>query len=132
MKRTLEPPISTLIVDDQPDIRLLLRVIINASNNGLVVAGEAESGTDAIELVGTLDPDVIVLDQMMPGMNGLEVAEQILSRRPEQVILLCTAFLSDEIRAKAKDVGVAGCIPKADARLVPARLMQAVVELRAS
>ena len=132
MKRTLEPPISTLIVDDQPDIRLLLRVIINASNNGLVVAGEAESGTDALELVETLDPDVIVLDQMMPGMTGLEVAEQILSRRNEQVILLCTAFLNDEIRAKAKEVGIAGCIPKADARLVPARLMQAVVDLRAS
>ena len=132
MKRTLEPPISTLIVDDQPDIRLLLRVIINASNNGLVVAGEAESGTDALELVETLDPDVIVLDQMMPGMNGLEVAEQIIGRRPEQVILLCTAFLNDEIRSKAKEIGIAGCIPKSDARLVPARLMQAVIDLRAS
>ena len=132
MKRTLEPPISTLIVDDQPDIRLLLRVIINASNNGLVVAGEAESGTDALELVETLDPDVIILDQMMPGMTGLEVAEQIMSRRPEQIIVLCTAFLNDELREKAKELGVAGCIPKADARLVPARLMQAVIELQAS
>lgn len=132
MRRTLEPPISTLIVDDQPDIRLLLRVIINASNNGLVVAGEAESGSDALELVETLDPDVIVLDQMMPGMTGLEVAEQIMRRRPEQVIVLCTAFLNDELRAKAAELGIAGCIPKSDARLVPMRLMQAVVELRAS
>ena len=132
MKRTLEPPISTLIVDDQPDIRLLLRVIINASNNGLVVAGEAGSGTDALELVETVDPDVIVLDQMMPGMTGLEVAEQILSRRPDQVIVLCTAFLNDEIREKAAALGIAGCIPKSDARLVPARLMQAVIELSAS
>ena len=98
----------------------------------MVVAGEAESGSDALELVETLDPDVIVLDQMMPGMTGLEVAEHILGRRPEQVILLCTAFLNDEIRAKATEIGIAGCIPKADARLVPARLMQAVVDLRAS
>lgn len=132
MNRTLEPPISTLIVDDQPDIRLLLRVMINASNSGFVVAGEAASGLDALGLVETLDPDVIVLDQMMPGMTGLEVAEKILSRRPEQVILLCTAFLSEEIRTKAAEIGIAGCIPKADARLVPARLMQAVVDLRAS
>ena len=132
MKRTLEPPISTLIVDDQPDIRLLLRVIINASDNGLVVAGEAESGSDALELVETLDPDVIVLDQMMPGMTGLEVAEQIMSRRPEQVILLCTAFLNDEVRSKAAELGIAGCISKSDARLVPMRLMQAVIELQAS
>lgn len=132
MNRTLEPPISTLIVDDQPDIRLLLRVIINASNSGFVVAGEAASGIDALELVESVDPDVIVLDQMMPGMTGLEVAELILSRRPDQVILLCTAFLSDEVRSKAEEIGIAGCIPKADARLVPARLMQAVVDLRAS
>ena len=125
MKRTLDPPISTLIVDDQPDIRLLLRVIINASNSGLVVAGEAESGVDALERVDSLDPDVIVLDQMMPGMTGLEVAEQIIRRRPAQVIVLCTAFLNDEIRARAAEVGIASCIPKADARLVPARLMQA-------
>lgn len=132
MKRTLEPPISTLIVDDQPDIRLLLRVIINASDNGFIVAGEAAGGADALELLEELDPDVIVLDQMMPGMTGLEVAEKVRERRPEQLIVLCTAFLTPEVRAKAESIGIASCIPKADARLVPTRLMQAVVDLRAS
>ena len=119
MKRTLEPPISTLIVDDQPDIRLLLRVIINASNNGLVVAGEAESGTDALELVDTLDPDVIVLDQMMPGMSGLDTAKAILRDRPAQRIILFSAYLDDALRAAAADAGVTSCVDKGSVADLP-------------
>src|SRR5207249_4476452 len=74
--------IPTMIVDDQEDVRLLLRVLINMANEGLFVRGEAGGGVEALDRLEEDDPIVIVLDQMMPDMNGLETAAQIRTRRP--------------------------------------------------
>jgi CheY-like chemotaxis protein len=101
---------SVLIVDDQEDIRILVRALIRS--DGFVVAGEAASGEEALVEVERTDPEVIVLDQMMPGMTGLETARQILERRPDQRILLFSAYLSDEIREEAAAVGVTDCLTK--------------------
>jgi two-component system chemotaxis response regulator CheY len=101
---------SVLIVDDQEDIRILVRALIRG--DGFVVAGEAASGEEALVEVERTNPEVIVLDQMMPGMTGLETARQILERRPDQRILLFSAYLSDEIREEAAAVGVTDCLTK--------------------
>ncbi len=111
--------IGTLIVDDQEDMRLLIRLVIEAANEGLVVNGEATTGLEAVERAGELDPTVIVLDEMMPGMNGLEAAAQIMQQRPGQLILLCSAYLDDDLRRRAREVGIAVCLTKDEIRKIP-------------
>ncbi|HMC79164.1 MAG TPA: response regulator, partial [Acidimicrobiia bacterium] len=59
--------IPVLVVDDMDDMRALVRLVVRTANEGLVVAGEAANGSEAIDLVDTLDPAVIVLDELMPG-----------------------------------------------------------------
>lgn len=103
---TSYPEMRVLIVDDQDDIRVLLRMVIDIANEGLIVVGDAASGSDALGKVDSTDPCVIVLDEMMPGMSGIEVASQILARRPGQAIVLFSAHLDDSLRERARQVGV--------------------------
>lgn len=118
--------IPTMIVDDQDDVRLLIRMIIETANEGLHVSGEAATGDIALERLDSDDPMVIVLDQMMPDMSGLETAAHIRARRPEQIIVLCSAYLDEELMGEAATVGVDFCIHKEDARHLP-DLIRAIV-----
>jgi two-component system response regulator YesN len=105
-------PVGALIVDDEQDVRLLVRLLLDAHNEGLFVSGEASSGSDALEQIMATDHHVVVLDQMMPGMDGLETAAQILKLRPEQRIILFSAFLDDELEAAALRSGIVTCLRK--------------------
>ena len=112
-----------LIVDDELDMRMLVRVVIEMANNGLSIVGEAADGDEALrvwrDLKGPPVPDVIILDNRMPGRSGLEVAEEILAERPDQLIVLYSAFLDDEIRTAAAGLGVTRCVSKHDLELLP-------------
>jgi CheY-like chemotaxis protein len=91
------PRVGALIVDDEDDLRLLVRLMIERHNKGLFVSGEASSGRDAIAQVDVTQPSVVVLDQMMPGMDGVETAARILERTAlAQGITTC--LLKDRVR----------------------------------
>jgi YesN/AraC family two-component response regulator len=111
--------IGTLIVDDEADIRSLLRVIITSADNGLFVAGEAVDGNDALQHLDAVDPTVIVLDQMMPGMSGIQTAMKILERRPRQRIVMCSAYLDMELARRAAAAGIGLCVTKGEIGSVP-------------
>jgi DNA-binding NarL/FixJ family response regulator len=104
--------IRTLIVDDEPDLRLVLRLSIEQRNEGLIVAGEASAGQDALDQIDAADPTIVVLDQMMPGMDGLQTATRMLERRPDQLIVLYSAFVDDELVHAATRVGITACVRK--------------------
>ena len=104
--------IRTMVVDDQADVRLLIRITIDLANDGLEVSGEAASGEEALTRVEAIDPAVIVLDEMMPGMRGIDVACKILQERPGQIIVLCSAHLDDDMRRRALNVGVTAALEK--------------------
>ena len=110
---------SALIVDDEDDVRFLLRQIIEAANHGLTVAGEAASGEEALQQWESSRPEVIVLDNRMPGVSGLEVAEQILRDHPEQSIILFSAQLDRETVDRATQLGVRACLVKNDYFQIP-------------
>jgi len=114
--------IRTLIVDDQPDIRLLVRTVINLANEGLSVVGEAASGSEALAQVEECNPLVIILDEMMPEMSGLETARHIRSRRPAQLMVLCSAYLDEEVIARAREVGIDAWLSKDDVHKLPTLL----------
>jgi two-component system chemotaxis response regulator CheY len=115
-------PNRALIVDDDDDMRFLLRVLIEAANEGLSIAGEARTADEAVEQWREQQPDVVVLDHRMPGRSGLEVAAEILAEQPDQSIILFSAFLDDETIARAEALGVRACLTKDQYDELPAAL----------
>lgn len=104
----------TLIVDDEEDIRRLLRLMIERADDGLHVAAEARNGREAVEQWRAERPDIVLIDQRMPEMTGLEAAKLILDEHPRQRVVLFTAFLDDELSRKAAELGVRVCIAKSE------------------
>lgn len=119
---------TVLIVDDDLDIRLLVRLVLEGA--GLTIVGEATNGPDVLRLWrglnGPPDPYVVILDNQMPGMPGLDVAARILAERPTQVIVMCTSFLHPGIQTAAAEIGIARCLPKCDLKLLPALVRQLI------
>lgn len=115
-----QPPrtIPTLIVDDDDDMRLLISVLIRRANQGLTVGGTASSGAEALGSIETLNPAVVVMDYRMPNMNGLQTAASIRASRPDQPIVLCSAFLDDELEAAAAALDIR-CVLKTDLHRLP-------------
>jgi CheY-like chemotaxis protein len=117
-----------LIVDDDLDMRLLIRLVIEMANEGLRVVGEAADGIEALEVYEALGPpeipDVVILDNRMPNMTGLEAARRILERFPDQVVILYSAFLDADVRREAAELGVAACITKNEVDTIPERIHQ--------
>ncbi len=117
-----------LIVDDELDMRVLVRIIIQMADNGLSIAGEASDGVEALKVWRDMDgpplPDVVILDNRMPGLSGLEVAKEILDERPEQLIMLYSAFLDDKVRAEATDLGIALCVSKDELETLPRLILE--------
>jgi DNA-binding NarL/FixJ family response regulator len=111
-----------LIVDDDDDMRFLVRVLIEAANEGLAVAAEARNADEAVDRWREHRPDVVVLDNRMPGRSGLEVAAEILAEHPDQSIILFSAFLDDETLARADALGVRACLSKDHYDELPAAL----------
>ena len=117
--------VGAFIVDDEEDLRFLVRAALRR-HGGIYVAGEAADGEAAIAAVDEVAPDVVVLDQMMPGIDGLETARRILATRPEQHIVLFTAFLDDTLRNAASAIGVTACMSKSQMKELPALLLEVV------
>jgi two-component system, chemotaxis family, chemotaxis protein CheY len=107
---------SIFVVDDEPSMRLLARVYLQ--RGGFNVVDEAEDGPQALARFEDLNPppipSVVLLDNRMPGLTGLEVAQQMLAHHPSQVIVLFSAHLDDAIQAQAQEIGIAACVSKKD------------------
>ena len=111
--------ISVLIVDDEEDIRLLIKTVLRTAGDDLTVCGEAADGEDALELLLQQRPDVVILDQRMPGLTGVQTAEEMLRRVPGQHIVLCSAYLDTALRREAEAAGIEECLGKGDIRRIP-------------
>jgi DNA-binding NarL/FixJ family response regulator len=114
--------VRVLIVDDQEPFRMAARMVVEATD-GFEVAGEAETGEDSVEMARELDPDLVLMDVNLPGINGLEATRRILSSSEQVVVLLVSTYEADEYAPRAAECGAAAYIPKAD--LDPVRLSDA-------
>ena len=101
-----------LVVDDTDHVRNMLVDMLEL--DGFDVVGQAASGQEAVELAPDADPDVIVMDYKMPGLDGLTAAKTIRETRPSQAIILYTAYLDAQLEAQAREAGVSMCIGKVE------------------
>ena len=99
-----------MVVEDTEHVRKMLLDILQL--HGFEIAGEAGSGQQAIDRVRASDPDVVIVDYMMPEMDGLEVARRIREQRPDQQMILYSAYVDDELERGAQEAGIAVCVPK--------------------
>ena len=103
--------IRLLIVDDHTLLRQALRALLEAQPN-LEVIGEAINGRDAVEIAEQMMPDVVLMDMVMPGLNGIDATRQILKRSPGTRVLILTAYLEDERLLQALRAGASGYVVK--------------------
>ena len=99
--------ITLLLVDDHSIVRIGLKALINYQND-MSVVGEAKNGEEAINLVRQLQPDVVIMDLMMPKLNGADATRQILSEFPDTKIIILTSYGTSADLARAVANGAAG------------------------
>jgi two-component system, NarL family, vancomycin resistance associated response regulator VraR len=102
-----------LIVDDSPEIRSLIRTFIE-STTSLQVCGEVGDGTKAIERAKELEPDVVLLDLIMPELNGVQAASILKRHLPDTKIILFSFFTEVPGKSLAAAVGVDYVLSKSD------------------
>lgn len=111
-----------VICDDVSDFRLLMSTALQRSS-GFVVAGEAGNGQEAIDLVRTERPDVVLLDISMPVMDGMEALPLIRVASPDSKIIMLTGFGGMELRERALNSGAVAYIEKG---VRPSAIIEAV------
>jgi DNA-binding NarL/FixJ family response regulator len=101
-----------LIVDDHPLTRDALGALL--AQNGFSVVGEASGGEEAIELARTAQPDLILLDLSMPGMDGLQALPRLRETAPRCEVVMLTASVAEENLLAAIRAGAAGYLLKTE------------------
>jgi DNA-binding NarL/FixJ family response regulator len=117
-----EAQVRVLIADDQALLRGSLRVLIETEPD-LVVVGEAGTGAEAVEQVRAENPDVVLMDVRMPGMDGIEATRRITAHEHAPRILVLTTFDLDDYVYSALRAGASGFLLK---DTPPAQLLDAV------
>jgi DNA-binding NarL/FixJ family response regulator len=120
-------PIRILIVDDSAAIRRAIRSCIEGHPE-LEVCGEAENGGVALDMVRKLNPQIVVLDLVMPGINGFELAREIVASAPDTRMIMFTFNDCEELIREAQDVGISRVVAKSGDE-VASHLLTAIREL---
>ena len=103
--------IEVIIVDDHPIVRYGLQTVLFTFDD-ISVIGEAGNGLDAVALCAETQPDVILMDIVMPGMNGVETTRVILERYPQIKVIVLTSFQNQDLVQGALEAGAVGFLLK--------------------
>ena len=103
--------IRVLIVDDQPAVRRGLHLRLSLEPE-VEVIGEAGDGAEAISLAGSLQPDVVLMDARMPGMNGIEATAALRAVSRESAVVILSLDDSAKTRTRAKEAGAVAFVAK--------------------
>ena len=121
----MEEIIKILIADDHAMVRAGIKAFF-ICKEGFEIVGEAENGEQAVSLAAQLNPDVILMDMVMPVKNGLEAIQEIRVHNPSAKILVITSFVEDDKVFPAIKSGAAGYILKDSS---PQQLMSAIQDV---
>jgi two-component system, NarL family, response regulator NreC len=114
--------IRLLLVDDHQIVRAGLRMLFLAEQD-MEIVGEANSGTEAIQAVADLRPDVVIMDVAMPGMSGIEATRRIKEANPDTAVLALTMHEDEQYFFEMLNAGASGYVPK---RAAPDDLVSAI------
>jgi DNA-binding NarL/FixJ family response regulator len=103
--------ITVLLVDDHPLVRSGLVSLISGSDD-ITVVGEASGGAEAVALLADLEPDVVLMDLSMPGMDGVETTRAVRGLRPDTRVVVLTSFHDRERVTQALGAGAVGYVLK--------------------
>ncbi|UCD42793.1 MAG: response regulator transcription factor [Chloroflexota bacterium] len=103
--------IQVLIVDDHAIVRDGIRSLLSTIGD-IDVIGEAATGRDAVKLFNRLQPDIVLMDLVMPEMDGIEAIKAIMELQPEAKILVLTSFATDDMVFPAIKAGASGYLLK--------------------
>jgi NarL family two-component system response regulator LiaR len=109
-----DTPLRVVIADDDAVARRVIKRALQA--RGMTVVAEAKDGREAVEFGLIYRPDVVVLDVVMPGLDGILATRRILNAEPELLVVVLTGAGEDELGIQALRVGAVGVVPK-DAEL---------------
>lgn len=99
-----------VIIDDAPFIRQAIRHIVESA--GMRVLAEATDGVEAVNILKNLDPDLVIMDLVMPHKNGVTAVKEILELKPELKILACSTESQKEMTLLALEAGCRGFVAK--------------------
>jgi two-component system, NarL family, response regulator LiaR len=105
-----EAPLRAIVVDDDALARRVIADVLRQA--GTIVVAEAADGTEGVELVRYHRPDLVVMDVVMPGVDGIAATRRILRDRPEQVVILLTSSGDDDLGMLGLRMGAAGYLSK--------------------
>lgn len=106
-----EAAVRVLIVDDQPPFRDAAKVVFDLLDRFDVV-GEAGSGEEAVSLVTQLQPDLVVMDINLPGMNGVDTTREVTTAHPDTVVVLVSTYEANALPRGAASCGALAYIHK--------------------
>ena len=117
-----------LVVDDSKFVRLSIMKMLR--NGGYEIAGEAEDGLVAVEKYKELKPDMVIMDIMMPRMNGIEAIKKIRKIDPNSKIVVCSSLHQKEVVKEATTAGASAFIFKPFEMEMLVKSLKEVMELR--
>ena len=120
-------PFTVLLCDDALFTRTILRGIVNAA--GYEIIGEAENGRIAVEMYTRLQPDLVLMDMVMPEMGGLDAVREIRALDPKARVAMCSAMGQQQLIDESLEAGALGFITKP---FTAARVLEALADLAAT
>ena len=109
-----EKRVRVLIVDDHEPLRTAIRILLE-SRGEFDVCGEAEDGAKAIEKSAELKPDVVILNIVMPVMDGFEAARKIRTVSPDSRVVVLSSHVDQQLLEQARNAGAVCYVPKSEA-----------------
>ena len=127
MEANMSRRVRILIVDDHDALRRAIRGLLE-SRREFEICGEAKDGLEALEKVAELKPDVVVLNVIMPVMDGFEAARKIRAVSPQSRIVMLSSHKDQQLLEEARNVGAVCYVPKSDAERELIEAVEAAAE----
>ncbi len=108
-----------MLVDDDPSARFLLRTILGDFPDEFEVVGETGRASEAVALMHDTEPEVVLLDAMMPITDGYELAGHLRRARPGIALVLLTSYVDEEVRERAQSAQIDATLDKGEFDEVP-------------
>jgi DNA-binding NarL/FixJ family response regulator len=119
-------PLTIVVADDDLQYREIVRFLLAAASDTMIIVGEAADGDEALALARRVRPDVVITDLVMPHLNGIELTRRIREELPQTRVVLMSSYTEDAYRLMASDSGADVFVSK---QVITSTLVPAIRDL---